>query len=150
MGALDVAGLQTLYLQSDAAQMQTVGILAEVVRGIPGPTWCLELCGIQFAVAVSEVEFLVRLLHAQPVRMVEAVPAPFALRSQGDTVLIVFRKSLQSCDVGGKGKRAIAHAQRCQRVDTCNHGVVPRHQRLAVNSGMGRHHAPRQEYQKSS
>ena len=103
--------------------MQAMRIRPVPVGSILG-TSGLRLGGVQLPMAMSEVIQLVRLLYAVLLRIVEAVPAPFALRSQGNTVAIVFREGLQTGDVRSKSKATVAHAQRGQGVYSCYYRVV--------------------------
>ena len=128
LGILYVMWRKAINLQSYASQVHSVGIASIPVSSIARPTLFFKFRSIQFPVSMSEVLHFVRLLYSQVLWIVKAVPTPFALCSEGHTIMVIFRESLQSCHIRRKGKMTVSDAQRCQGINTCHKRVITFHQ----------------------
>ena len=95
----------------------------------------LVLFGVDFGVAVAEVESLLAVGRLDALYVGERVPSPVAHGTEGDAFLVVVEVGLHASDVHGGGEVAIADGQRCQRVSSSNYRVVAKKNSLAVNRG---------------
>ena len=132
-GILYVVRSKAIYLQSHASQMHSVRITPIPVGSIARPTLLLKFRSIEFPVAVSEILHFVRLLYPQVLWIIKAVPSPFALCSEGYSIMVIFRKRLQSCYISRKGEVPISDTQRRQGINTCHNWVITFHQSPSVN-----------------
>ena len=108
------------------AQMQAVGIGTQIAGGILAALVGEFLYGIHLLVE--------GFLSTVVLGVGERVPSPVAHGSQGHTVGIVLRKSLQARGICRKGKAAVAYGERLQRVDGYNVRVITAHHALAVDT----------------
>ena len=138
-----VGGLQVLHLQAVTTEVQTMRIHAIPLGGTTRTTVLTELSGIELFMSVTEVFLLIALLYAQLLGVVETVPPPVALRTEGHPTAVIFREGLHASDVGGNGETAVADTQRCQGINAMHHRVITLHKRLAVNSLRRRDHRQR-------
>ena len=61
------------------------------------------------------------------------MPGPLRLGAQRHAFIVKLRKCLETCDVSGKGKFAIAHAERRERIRFRKGDIVPGNQRVTVD-----------------
>ena len=118
--------------ESQASQVQSVRVLPVPFRSPLGTSLLLELRGVEFLMAVAEVESFQRLLRPVLLRVVERVPSPVAHGAQGHPLGIGRGKGLQPGGVDGEGEASVAHGERGERVHAFYERVVAHHHRLAV------------------
>ena len=110
--------------QSECAEIQSVGIHAEIVGGLLLAPSLLVLYGIHLLMAVAEIEGTLRFLWGELLVVGEGVPSPVRHGGQGHPVLIVLGIALQTGHVNGGGKMSVAKTKRSQWAGFSYDGIV--------------------------
>src|SRR6185503_4986074 len=83
--------------------------------------------------AVSFKQRQPKLLGAKFLRLRRGVPTPLRHRTKGHGLVVLFRKGLQSGDVGGESKLSVPNREWRERIESSNDRVVTTNEILAID-----------------
>lgn len=131
---VDVVDVVRRYsVEPDDTEMQPVRIDPIPVRRIVLAARFVELYGVGFHAAASEIVVAQGFAVDEIAEIRKAVPAPLALRAERNAVAVSFGEGLQSRRIDRKGEFAVANRERGQRVEAFDYRIVSPDERFAVD-----------------